>query len=223
MDIAVLIPCYNEEFTIGKVVDDFYKEYPSADIYVFDNGSTDKTYEIAEKHGAICRRVPSKGKGHVIRRMFKYVSADVYILVDGDDTYNASESRLLVKEVENGADMAVGERQQFKSVLYKAANLFLRRYVRRLFKLEKNIDVISGYRAFNKNFIKSYTNLDSNGMDIDTEYTLKAVKDKKKIVSVPVSYKKRNGSRSKYNPVIDSLLVLNCISVVFWGAERKGK
>ena len=138
-------------------------------------------------------------------------------------TLNASESRLLVKEIENGADMAVGERQQFKNVLYKAANLFLRRYVRRLFRLENNIDIISGYRAFNKKFIKSCVDLDSNGMDVDTEYTLKAVKDKKKIVSVPVSYKKRNGSRSKYNPVIDSLLVLNCISVVFWGAERKGK
>ena len=223
MDIAVLIPCYNEESAIGKVVDDFYKEYPSADIYVFDNGSTDKTYEIAEKHGAICRRVPSKGKGHVIRRMFKYVSADVYILVDGDDPYNASESRLLVKEVENGVDMAVGERQNFKNVLYEAANRFLRRYVRKLFKLEENIDVVSGYRAFNKKFVKSVTDLDSNGMDIDTEYTLRAIKDKRKIVSVPVSYKKRAGSGSKFNPIIDSLLILNCISVVFWGAERKGK
>lgn len=223
MDVAVLIPCYNEETTIGKVVDNFYKEYPEADIYVFDNGSTDKTYAIAEKHGAICRRVPSKGKGHVIRRMFKYISADVYILVDGDDTYDASESNLLVKEIKNGADMAVGERQRFKNVLYKAANLFLRRYVRKLFRLENNIDIISGYRAFNKKFIKSCVDLDSNGMDVDAEYTLKAIKNKKKIVSVPVSYKKRNGSNSKYNPVIDSLLILNCISIVFWGAERKDK
>ena len=223
MDIAVLIPCYNEESAIGKVVDDFYKEYPSADIYVFDNGSTDNTYDVAVKHGAICRRVPSKGKGHVIRRMFKYVSADIYILVDGDDTYDASESRLLVKEIENGADMAVGERQNFKNVLYEAANRFLRRYVRKLFKLEENIDVVSGYRAFNKKFVKSVTDLDSNGMDIDTEYTLRAIKDKRKIVSVPVSYKKREGSGSKFNPIIDSLLILNCISIVFWGSERKGK
>ena len=223
MDIAVLIPCYNEESAIGKVVDDFYKEYPSADIYVFDNGSTDNTYDVAAKHGAICRRVPSKGKGHVIRRMFKYVSADIYILVDGDDTYDALESRLLVKEIENGADMVVGERQNFKNVLYEAANRFLRRYVRKLFKLEENIDVVSGYRAFNKKFVKSVTDLDSNGMDIDTEYTLRAVKDKRKIVSVPVSYKKRKGSGSKFNPIIDSLLILNCISIVFWGSERKGK
>lgn len=219
MKIAVLIPCYNEEFTIGKVIDDFHRELPGAEIYMFDNNSLDKTLEVAEKHGAICRVERKRGKGNVVRRMFNNVAADVYLIVDGDDTYDAKYAKDLVEAVKNGADMAIGQRVNYTNSngVRKFGNQFINYYIKSLFRLKESLDVLSGYRAFSKDFVKTIE-LDSEGFDIETEMTLKALKLNKKIVSVPVSYRDRPaGSESKLSTFADGVLIMARISQIYWG------
>ena len=219
MKTAVLIPCLDEESTVGKVVDDFKKVFPDADIYVFDNSSKDDTFKIAEKHGAICRRESKKGKGYVVRRMFREVDADIYVLVDGDDTYDVSYAKRLVKEIENGADMCIGKRLNYaqNSFIKRLGNKFINLYVKRIFRLKGDLDVLSGYRSFSRDFVKK-AELNSEGFDIDMEMTLYAIMKKKKVTSLPVECKERSdGSIRKRDAVVDWLVCLGCVSGMYWG------
>ena len=219
MKIAVLIPCYNEEFTIGKVVDDFYRELPEADIYVFDNASDDKTFYVAQKHNAICRKEGNRGKGNVVRRMFKSVKADIYVMVDGDDTYDATCVHKLIEEVKNGADMVIGRRKPYvsDSWIRKIGNKFINQYIKILFKAEGKIDVLSGYRAFSKKFVKK-VELEFDNFEVETEMTIYALRHGFNISFIDVNYRDRPaGSFSKLQTFKDGMLILSCISHLYWG------
>ena len=162
MKVAVLIPCYNEEQTIEKVVKDFKRELPEANIYVYDNNSTDNTYENAKKAGAIVRKEPKQGKGNVVKTMFKEVEADIYIMVDGDDTYYAKDVHKLMKPViEGNADMVVGDRItsgkykiENKKKLHEFGNKIVPTIINTIFKTQIK-DAMSGYRVFSKSFVKN--------------------------------------------------------------------
>ena len=178
MKTAILIPCYNEELTVEKVVSDFRRELPDADIYVYDNNSKDKTAELAHKAGAIVRKETQQGKGNVVRTMFRDVDADCYIMVDGDDTYPADEVHKLIKEIENGADMVIGDRlsngtyySENKRGFHNLGNNLVRGLINRIFK--NNIqDIMTGYRAFSKRFVKTVPVM-SPGFEIETELTVR--------------------------------------------------
>lgn len=211
--IAVLIPCYNEEKTIGKVVDDFKKALPEANIFVYDNNSTDKSCEIAKEKGAIIRNELRQGKGYVVRRMFIDIDADIYIMVDGDDTYPAEEVRKLMKPIEDGvADMVVGDRlQNLEEGEMKSLNLFgnkmIRSFLNMLFRANLK-DILSGYRVFNKEFVRNVP-IRSEGFEIETEITLKALERDMRIFEVPTSFQDRpDGSHSKINHVSDGIRIL---------------
>lgn len=211
--IAVLIPCYNEEKTIGKVVDDFKKALPEADIFVYDNNSTDKSCEIAKEKGAIIRNELRQGKGYVVRRMFIDIDADIYIMVDGDDTYPAEEVRKLMKPIEDGvADMVVGDRlQNLEEGEMKSLNLFgnkmIRSFLNMLFRANLR-DILSGYRVFNKEFVRNVP-IRSEGFEIETEITLKALERDMRIFEVPTSFQDRpDGSHSKINHVSDGIRIM---------------
>ena len=178
--IAVLIPCYNEKQTIGKVVRDFRAALPGASIYVYDNCSTDGTAKAAEAAGAVVHNEYRQGKGHVIRRMFREIEADCYLLVDGDDTYEASDAPAMVREVLEGqADMVVGDRlsgayfTENKRRFHNAGNRLVRFMINRLFGCRIR-DIMTGYRAFSYQFVKSFPVL-SKGFEIETEMTIHAV------------------------------------------------
>ena len=213
MKIAILIPCYNEETTIGKVVNDFHRELPEADIYVYDNASEDDTFTVAEGHGAVCRKESNRGKGNVIRRMFKDILADVYVMVDGDDTYDSSSVHSLIQSVKKGADMAVGYRTPYvsDSRVRKYGNKFLNYCVNRFFYVDKSVDLLSGYRGFSRRFVKNIR-LETEHFEIETEMTIKAYAENYNVVSVSVNYRNRpSGSFSKLNVVKDGLAILGYI------------
>lgn len=158
--VAVLIPCYNEEKTIGKVVADYKAALPEADIYVYNNNSTDRTAEIAEKAGAIVRSEYRQGKGNVVRSMFRQIDADCYLMIDGDDTYPAENAREMVEYVLSGqADMVIGDRlsstyfTENKRLFHNMGNVLVRRLINWLFHSNIN-DIMTGYRAFSKAFVK---------------------------------------------------------------------
>ena len=217
--IAVLIPCYNEEKTIGKVVADFARALPEAAIYVYDNCSTDRTAEEARRGGnrVIVRREPVKGKGNVIRRMFREIDAACYIMVDGDDTYPAEAAPAMVREVlENRADMVVGDRlsstyfTENKRPFHNFGNVIVRLFINRIFKSDIR-DVMTGYRAFSYNFVKTYPVL-SSGFEIETDMTIHAVHKKMAVSNVIVDYRDRPaGSESKLNTFSDGARVLRTI------------
>lgn len=174
--IAVLIPCYNEELTVSKVVTDFKEALPMAEIYVYDNNSTDRTAELAEKAGAIVRPAPIQGKGAVVKQMFKEVDAEVYVMVDGDDTYPANEAQKLIDGVMKGADMVNGDR--LSSTYYtenkRPFHNFGNRLVKTLINLKYHTDIkdiMTGYRAFSKRFVKSIK-LEKTGFEVETEMTM---------------------------------------------------
>ena len=193
--VAVLIPCYNEEKTITKVVRDFLRELPKANIYVFDNNSSDKSVELAKKAGAVVEKVPYQGKGNVVREMFRRVEADVYLMVDGDDTYDARDAKKIVAMVENGADMVIGDRlsstyfRENKRFGHNFGNVLVRRLINMFFR--SNIqDVMTGYRGFSRRFVKTCPIL-SKGFQVETEMTVHALDKKMNVVSVPIGYKDR--------------------------------
>lgn len=219
--IAVLIPCYNEEKTIEKVVSDWKREVPEAAIYVYDNNSSDKTVEKAKNAGAVIRHEYKQGKGNVIRRMFREVDAKCYIMVDGDDTYPASCAREMANLVlEKDVDMVVGDRlsssyfEENKRPFHNFGNSIVRGSINKLFK--SNIkDIMTGCRAFNYRFVKSYPVL-SQGFEIETEMTIHAVDKNMYVENVIVSYQDRpDGSESKLNTYSDGFKVLKTIIKLF--------
>lgn len=219
--IAVLIPCYNESKTIEKVVTDFKTALPEAVIYVYDNNSSDGTDEIARKAGAIVRYEYQQGKGNVIRRMFREIDAECYVMVDGDDTYPASAAREMVTPVlEKKVDMVVGDRlsstyfTENKRPFHNLGNKIVRKGINTLFKSNVK-DIMTGYRAFGYRFVKSFPVL-SKGFEIETEMTIHAIDKNMFIENVIIEYKDRPaGSESKLNTISDGLKVLNTI-VCLW-------
>ena len=217
--VAVLIPCYNEAVTIGKVVDDFKRVLPDADIYVYDNNSKDDTAAIAEDHGAIVRTEPRQGKGNVVRQMFREIDADYYIMVDGDDTYPAEAApRLLEPLMNDAADMTVGDRLSngtYGEENDRAFHGFGNNLVRWLIKVIYGYafdDVMTGYRAFNRIFVKTMPVL-SEGFQIETELSIHAVDKRFRITDVPIDYRDRpEGSYSKLSTFGDGAKVLRAIA-----------
>lgn len=212
-EVAVLIPCFNEEKTVGKVVKDFRKVIPKAQIFVFDNMSTDKSVDNAKAAGATIVMVPYRGKGNVVREMFRTVNADIYIMVDADDTYDAKDAKKMIKYVNDGYDMVVGDRlgstyfEENKRFGHNFGNVLVRKLVNMFFGA-KIQDVMTGYRAFSKRFVKTCPVL-SNGFQVETEMTIHALDKKMKIASMPVGYRDRTqGSESKLNTYKDGTMVM---------------
>jgi len=219
--IAVLIPCYNESSTIKKVVEDYRAVLPEADIYVYDNNSTDGTDEIARAAGAVVRYERRQGKGNVIRTMFRDIDADCYLMIDGDDTYPAESAREMCNLVlEKGADMVIGDRlsstyfQENKRPFHNFGNTLVRATVNNLFK--GNItDIMTGYRAFSPLFVKSFPVL-SKGFEIETEMSIFALDKNMQLDSIPVQYRDRpDGSVSKLNTYSDGMKVIFTIIKLF--------
>ena len=220
--IAVLIPCYNEELTIEKVVKDFQKELPDADIYVYDNNSKDKTAEIAKNAGAIVRKEIRQGKGNVVRTMFREIDADIYVMVDGDDTYPAEFVHQLIEPIRNDeADMTIGDRlsngtyqQQIKKNFHEFGNNLVRKSINILFN-NKLKDIMTGYRAFSKTFVKNMPVLSPN-FELETEMTLFALDKKFRLKEIPIVFRERpDGSESKINTFSDGIKVIKTIIKMF--------
>lgn len=220
--IAVIIPCYNEALTIGKVIDDFRSELPEATVYVYDNNSTDGTAEIARTRGAIVKYEPRQGKGNVCRQMFRDIDADCYLMVDGDDTYPAEPARSLCAPILAGeADMVVGDRlsngtyaQQNARAFHGFGNDLVRAMIRWIYGYGFE-DVMTGYRAMSRPFVKTFPVL-SEGFQIETELSIHAVDRRWRIADVPVEYRNRpEGSVSKLNTVRDGLKVIAMIGTLF--------
>ncbi|MBR0462274.1 MAG: glycosyltransferase [Erysipelotrichaceae bacterium] len=212
--IAVLIPCYNEELTIRKVVSDFKRALPDADIYVYNNNSTDDTRKIALKAGAIVKDEFKQGKGNVVRSMFRDIDADVFVMVDGDDTYPAEEVGKLIKPVLEGkADMVIGDRlsstyyEENKRPFHGFGNSLVKGLINFLYKTDLD-DIMTGYRAFSKKFVKCMPVM-SDGFQIETEMTVFALVNNMSIVNAPITYRDRpEGSVSKLNTFKDGMKVL---------------
>lgn len=221
MKTAVLIPCYNEESTIAKVVADFKQVLPHAEIYVYDNNSIDKTKEIALKAGAIVRQESMQGKGNVMRRMFREIDADCYIMVDGDDTYPAEiASRMEQMVLEEQADMVVGDRlsstyfSENKRRFHNSGNRLVRSLIRRFWHTDIH-DIMTGYRAMSRRFVKLYPVM-STHFEIETEMTIHALDKRFLIREIPIAYKDRpEGSVSKLNTFRDGIQVLRTIFTLF--------
>ena len=223
--IAVLIPCYNESQTIEKVVTDFKKVLPEAVIYVYDNNSSDHTDKIAEAAGAVVRHEYQQGKGNVIRRMFREIDAACYIMVDGDDTYPAENAREMADLVLNKqVDMVVGDRlsstyfTENKRPFHNMGNRLVRSSINALFS-SRIKDIMTGYRAFSFQFVKSFPVL-SRGFEIETEMSIHAVDKNMSVDNVVIDYRDRpQGSISKLNTISDGLSVLKTI-VDVWSDDR---
>jgi glycosyltransferase involved in cell wall biosynthesis len=217
--IAVLIPCYNEELTVAQVVSSFRKELPQAPIYVYDNNSQDKTCEIAAQAGAIVKQETRQGKGHVVRRMFNDIEADIYILVDGDATYDATQVHGLINKLTaDDLDMVVAIRQAVSNESYRAGHQWgnhLFNWVLSFLFGSQFQDIFSGYRAFSRRFVKGFPCL-SGGFEIETEISVHALEMQLPVAEIPTSYGARpEGSNSKLNTYTDGLRILMTIFVLF--------
>ena len=215
--IAVLIPCYNEARTVAKVVADYRAALPQATVYVYDNNSTDGTADLAAAAGAVVRKERQQGKGNVLRRMFREIDAECYLLVDGDDTYPAEAAPEMVRAVrERGADMVVGDRlsstyfTENKRPFHNFGNSLVRFCINRLFGSQIK-DIMTGYRAFSFQFVKTYPVL-ARGFEIETEMSIHAVERNMRIENIVIEYRDRPaGSESKLNTYSDGLKVLRTI------------
>lgn len=214
--VAVLLPCFNEEVTIGKVVRDFKAALPNATVYVYDNNSTDRTAEIAAAEGAIVRREPRQGKGNVIRAMFEDIDADVYVMADGDDTYPADAAPAMVAKVLDGYDMVIGDRlsstyfQENKRPFHNFGNRLVRGSINGLFNAHVT-DIMTGYRAFSFTFVKTYPVL-SRGFEVETEMTIHSLNNNLRLYEMPIQYRDRPaGSVSKLDTVGDGIKVMSTI------------
>lgn len=222
MKTAILIPCYNEELTIEKVIKDFKRELPEAEIYVYDNNSKDRTAEIARNNGAIVRHEYRQGKGNVVRTMFREIDADIYVMVDGDDTYPAEEVHKLIEPIKQGrADMVIGDRltngtyqKENKRHFHEFGNNLVRKSINLLFKTNLK-DIMTGYRVFSKIFVKNMPVM-SPKFEIETEMSLHALDKKFIIEEIPIVYRDRpEGSVSKLNTVSDGIKVVKTIVKMF--------
>ncbi len=219
--IAVLIPCYNEEMTIYKVVSDFKRALPEAVVYVYDNNSRDRTAEEALRAGAVVRREYKQGKGNVIRRMFREIDAQCYIMTDGDDTYPAEDAPEMVRMVlERGSDMVVGDRlsstyfTENKRPFHNFGNSLVRKMINVIFHTDIK-DIMTGYRAFSYSFVKSFPVI-SKGFEIETEMSIHAVDKNMLVENVVIGYRDRpQGSESKLNTISDGTKVLRTIVRLF--------
>lgn len=220
-DVAVLVPCYNEEQTVGKVIDDFREWLPGATIYVCDNASTDRTAHEAIFHGATLMREGRKGKGNAVRTMFSDIDAAIYLMVDGDDTYPADAAPDLVEAIRDGADMAIGDRlsngsygRENKRVFHGMGNSVVRWSISFLYGLEFT-DVMTGYRAFSRPFVRTFPCM-TRGFQIESELSIHAADHNLRVTSVPVDYRDRpEGSSSKLDTIPDGLRVLRLIAAQF--------
>jgi glycosyltransferase involved in cell wall biosynthesis len=221
--VAVVIPCYNEAAAIAKVVADFRRALPSAQIHVFDNNSSDDSAAIASAAGATVHRVPMQGKGHVVRRMFADIDADAYVMVDGDDTYDAAASpAMIAKLMDEGMDMIVGVRQPVSADVHRRGHAFgnalLSGFLSRLFG-RSCADILSGYRVFSRRFVKSFPVL-SSGFEIETELTVHALELRLPVLEHLTAFKERpQGSASKLNTIRDGVRILFTMLRLF-SAER---
>ena len=217
MKTAILVPCYNESKTIKKVVSDFKRTMPHADVYVYDNNSTDGSDEIARDAGAIVRYEYNQGKGNVVRTMFREINADCYIMVDGDDTYPAESALEFEKMILSGkADMVIGDRlsstyfQENKRPFHNTGNKVVRKFINLFFKSDLQ-DIMTGMRGFSYNFVKSFP-ISSKEFEIETEMTVFALINNFKIKEMPVEYRDRvEGSESKLNTFRDGYKVISMI------------
>jgi len=219
--VAVLIPCYNEEAAVGMVVRDFRTALPDATVYVYDNNSSDRTVEVARAAGAVVRHEPLQGKGNVMRRMFSDIEADVYVLVDGDDTYHAASAPLLVRRLwEDQLDMVNGARVTDIVAAYRPGhrfgNLLLTGMVANIFGSRVQ-DMLSGYRVFSRRFVKSFPAL-ASGFETETELTVHALELRMPIAEIKTPYKDRPpGSHSKLNTIRDGIRILRTILILVKG------
>ena len=224
VSLAVLIPCYNEAITIREVVEGFKKSVPEADIYVYDNNSFDNTGAIAEEAGATVVKEPRQGKGNVIRSMFREIDADCYLLVDGDNTYPTEAAREMINPIIcDGVDMVIGDRlsttyfSENKRPGHNLGNRLVRSFINTFWPQEKGkvMDVMTGYRAFSRRFVKSFPVI-SQGFEIETEMTIHALDKNLLLRSIPIAYRDRPaGSISKLNTVQDGVKVLLTIFNLF--------
>jgi glycosyltransferase involved in cell wall biosynthesis len=215
-EIAVLLPCYNEEAAIGKTVRDFHAALPTAKIYVYDNNSSDRTAAVAREAGAIVRCEMRQGKGNVMRRMFADVEADIYVLADGDDTYDASVAPALIRKlVEDGLDIVTGRRIHTEAAAYRAGHVFGNKMLTGLTAMMFNVklgDTLSGYRVMSRRFVKSFP-FTAEGFGIETELTVHAVRLLMPMAEVDTAYKERPaGSVSKLSTYRDGFKILFTIA-----------
>jgi glycosyltransferase involved in cell wall biosynthesis len=222
MKIAILVPCFNEAATIEQVVKDFSKQLPQAEIYVCDNNSKDNTYEIALAAGATVSKETRQGKGNVVRSLFKEIDADIYILVDGDNTYPAEDVHKLIAPIINSeADIVLGDRisngnysKENKRAFHGFGNSLVKKLINLLFRSNLS-DIMTGYRAFNRHFVKTFPIL-SKGFEIETEMTIFSLHNNYKIKEVHIDYRDRpEGSVSKLNTYTDGLKVLKIVFTLF--------
>lgn len=217
--VAVLIPCYNEETTIGRVVGDFKKVLPAAVVYVYDNSSDDRTPIIAQEAGAVVRVVPLRGKGNVVRRMFADIDANIYVLVDGDDTYDPSSATCMIKKlITEQLDMVVGVRVAEDKAAYRLGHQFgnsiLTNFVTKIFG-RGFTDMLSGYRVMSRRFVKSYPAI-ATGFEIETELSVHALQLRLPFAEFETPYKARpQNSQSKLNTYRDGLHILMTIFQLF--------
>jgi glycosyltransferase involved in cell wall biosynthesis len=220
--IAILIPAYNEQITIQKVITDFQKQLPAADIYVYDNNSKDKTWDLATEAGAIVKKEFRQGKGNVVRSMFRDIDADYYIMIDADDTYPVAEVEKLLQPLRDGrADMTIGDRlsngtyaQENKRAAHDFGNNLVKNLINKAYGAHYE-DIMTGYRGFNKFFVKTFPIL-SPGFEIETELSIHALDKRFNLVEVPITYKDRpEGSESKLNTVSDGIKVIKTIVTLF--------
>lgn len=215
--VAILIPCYNEELTVAKVVKNAYQAVPNGTVYVYDNNSTDRTAELAEEAGAVVRKAEKQGKGNVLKKMFEEIDADVYITIDGDDTYDFEQVPLMIDKVyKEGADMVIGDRLTssfFKNKnprFHSFGNRLVRFLVNHMFHY-KYTDIMTGLRALSPNFVKNIK-IVSDGFQIETEFSIYAAKHKLKIDSVEINYKDRpEGSYTKTKAIRDGMKIIGMI------------
>lgn len=220
--VAVIIPCYNEALTIGKVVDDYVRELPGATVYVYDNNSSDDTAKIAREHGATVRFEPRQGKGNVCRQMFRDIEAVCYLMVDGDDTYDETKARAMVEPILKGeADMTVGDRlsngtyaEENKRAFHGFGNNLVRAMIKWIYGYSFD-DVMTGYRGMSRAFVKTMPIL-SEGFQIETEISIHAVDRRWRILDIPIVYRDRpEGSVSKLDTVGDGIKVIMMIGTLF--------
>lgn len=221
-DVAVIIPCYNEALTIGKVVDDYVRELPGATVYVYDNNSSDDTAKIAREHGATVRFEPRQGKGNVCRQMFRDIEAVCYLMVDGDDTYDETKAKAMVEPILKGeADMTVGDRlsngtyaEENKRAFHGFGNNLVRAMIKWIYGYSFD-DVMTGYRGMSRAFVKTMPVL-SEGFQIETEISIHAVDRRWRILDIPIVYRDRpEGSVSKLDTVGDGIRVIMMIGTLF--------